>query len=118
MVNLPEEHRFERLRVEGKHLIDTIKMIAYRAETATVNILKEDWSLHEADEARSLMREIYRSSIDLIVDEQMQTLEVRLHNLANKSSDDAARKLFEELNASETKYPGTNLRLIYKWVSD
>ena len=33
---LPEQERFQRLRVAGKHLVDTIKMIAYRAETTAV----------------------------------------------------------------------------------
>ena len=32
---LPEEDQFEQLSQSGKHLIDTVKMIAYRAETAS-----------------------------------------------------------------------------------
>jgi hypothetical protein len=31
---LPEEDRFSRLRTERKHFVDTIKMIAYRAESS------------------------------------------------------------------------------------
>ena len=31
---LPEEERFKRLATPRKHLIDTIKMVAYRSETA------------------------------------------------------------------------------------
>ena len=39
--SLPEEERFTRLRTERKHFLDTIKMIAYRAETSLVSILRE-----------------------------------------------------------------------------
>ncbi len=38
---LPEEARFRQLSTQSKHLLDTIKMIAYRAETAMANSLRE-----------------------------------------------------------------------------
>ena len=34
MKDLPPDQQFTRLRSESKHFIDTLKMIAYRAETA------------------------------------------------------------------------------------
>jgi len=37
--------------------------------------------------------------------------------LANHSSSESIRYLCNELNATETIFPGTNLRLIYKLVS-
>jgi len=55
---------------------------------------------------------------DLIPDEADGTLTVRLHHLTNRASDEAARILAEHLNLTETVYPGTNLRLVYKLVSD
>ena len=55
---------------------------------------------------------------DLIPDEAAGTLTIRLHHLTNRASDEAARFLAENLNASETVYPDTNLRLVYKMVSD
>jgi len=39
--DLPEEEKFKTLKKKGKQFIDTIKMIAYRAETAMANILQE-----------------------------------------------------------------------------
>ncbi len=39
---------------------------------------------------------------------------VRLHHLANRCSDEAIRKLCDELNATETQFPRTNLRLVLK----
>ena len=38
---LPEEARFLQLSTRSKQLIDTVKMIAYRAETAMANSLRE-----------------------------------------------------------------------------
>jgi len=38
---------------QSKHFIDTIKMIAYRAETALANLLRE--TISRSDEVRSLL---------------------------------------------------------------
>ena len=38
--DLPEQDRFHRLRSEKKHFIDTIKLIAYRAETALAQLAR------------------------------------------------------------------------------
>ncbi len=112
---LPEDVRFQRLRTQSKHFIDTIKMIAYRAETAMAQVLRETMS--RPDDTRTLLRAIYNAEADLIPDQTAQTLTVRLHHLANPSADDAARHLCQELNATETIFPGTNLRLVYELVS-
>src|SRR6516164_1187940 len=39
--DLPDKDRFQRLRSEKKHFIDTIKLIAYRAETALAQLARE-----------------------------------------------------------------------------
>ncbi len=115
VANLPEEERFDRLSTQSKHLIDTIKMIAYRAETAMAHVLRERMTRH--DDARSLLRGIYSAEADLVPDQEQGTLTVRLHHLANRSADEAVRHLCDELNATETTYPGTDLRLVYDLVS-
>ncbi|MGR3316896.1 MAG: putative transposase [Candidatus Anammoxibacter sp.] len=112
---MPEEERFSQLGSKRKHFIDTIKMIAYRAETAMVTILRE--SLARTDDARSLLRDIFTLEADIIPDEKEQTLTIRLHHLTNRLSDKAALHLADYLNNTETIYPGTNMRLIYKLVS-
>jgi hypothetical protein len=112
---LPPEARFDRLSTQSKHLIDTIKMIAYRAETAMAQILRQNMTRH--DDARSLLRAIYNTEVDIVPDPQAKTLTIRLHPLANTSSDLAVRQLCAELNATETLFPGTELRLIYDLVS-
>jgi len=104
---LPENDQFEQLSTQSKHFIDTIKMIAYRAETAMANLLRE--TLTRPDEVRSLLRAIYSSEADLIPDHEQGTLTIRLHYLANRSYDVAIQTLCDELNTTKTKFPRTNL---------
>jgi hypothetical protein len=115
LAELPEKERFAQLAGGRKHLLDTIKMIAYRAETAMAALLRP--SMSRTEEARSLLREIFTTEADLLPDEKAGTLTVSLHHLANASSDHLAQELSQQLNASDTVFPGTNLRLIYKLVS-
>jgi hypothetical protein len=112
VTELPESDRFHQLRTQSKHLIDTIKMVAYRAETAMANVLRE--YLSHPDQARSLLQALYRTEADLLPDLETGTLTVRLHHLANASSDAAIQKLCEELNETETLFPRTHLRLVFK----
>jgi prepilin-type processing-associated H-X9-DG protein len=113
--DLPQDQRFKRLRTSSKHFIDTIKMVAYRAETAMAHVVRE--KMARSDDARSLLRAIYNADADLIPDEDNKTLTVRIHNSATHCADEILRHLCSELNLSETLYPGTNVRLIYELVS-
>lgn len=110
--DLPEPERFQRLVPERKHFLDTIKMIAYRAETAMVSVLRE--RLAREDDARALLRHIFRNEADLVPDLLAKTLTVRLHHLAQNAHDVAARHLCVHLNATQTIFPGTDLRLVYE----
>lgn len=112
---LPPDQRITRLATQSKHFIDTIKMVAYRAETAMVNVLRE--KMARQDDARALIRAIYDNEADIIPCEEDKTLTVRLHHLANRSLDEPVRHLCNELNSTETLFPGTELRLVYELVS-
>jgi hypothetical protein len=111
---LPEADRFDRLRADKKHFIDTIKLIAYRAETAMAQLARE--KLARLDDARALLRQLYRCAVDLIPDQANHTLTVRLHHLTTSAHDQVLAHLCTELNATETVFPGTDLRLIYQMV--
>ena len=87
-------------------------MIAYRAETAMANSLREH--LKRPDEARRLLRALYTTEADLLPDTEAGTLTVRLHHGANVATNQVIEKLCEELNATETVFPRTNLRLVLK----
>jgi hypothetical protein len=108
---LPADQKFQRLAPSRKNLTDTVKLVAYRAETALAMIVREGLS-HE-DEARALIRDLFRSDADLCPDPAAGVLTVRLHTLANPRSNRAVQGLLDHLNAAEFTYPGTNLRLHY-----
>jgi hypothetical protein len=61
--DLPEPDGFTRLRTERKYFLDTIKMIAYRAETSMASTVRE--TLKRSGDARALLRQIYRTEADL-----------------------------------------------------
>lgn len=111
MKELPKEEQFPRLRAQRKHLVDTIKLIAYRAETALLGTLRE--KLARRDDGRALVRELMRSTADLRPDAEQKTLTVCLHPLPSRLQDQAVRHLAEELTATETVFPGTDLRLVF-----
>jgi len=112
----PATGKLNRLlaRFGATNLVDTLKMIACRAETAMANSLREQGQLSRPGEARSLLRELYQTGADLLPDHEAGTLTVRLHHSANASTDAAIQKLCGELNETETLFPRTNLRLILK----
>ena len=112
---LPEEHRFKQLSTDSKHFVDTVKMVAYRAETAMVSMLREGPA--RSIDPRSLLRAIYQNEADLIPDDSTKTLTVRIHHIANESESAAIRLLCEQLNETETVFPGTEYQLIYEMGS-
>jgi hypothetical protein len=109
--DLPPEHRIHQLRGGRKHFIDTIKLIAYRSETALVQLARE--TLRRGDDARSFIRGLMQTTVNLRPDPAAGELVIELHGQANPIHDGVVAKLCEELNATETHYPGTNLRLKY-----
>jgi len=110
--SLPEQDRFTRLRTERKHFIDTIKMIAYRAESSMASLLREH--LARSDDARVLLRQIFETEADLTPDLTANTLTVRLHHLTQAAHDQAIEPLLADLNATRTVFPGTMLTLVFK----
>jgi hypothetical protein len=110
--DLPEQDRFHRLRAEKKHFIDTIKLIAYRAETALAQLARD--KIKRLEDSRSLIRQLFRTEVDLVPDQQNKTLTVRLHPLATQAHDEVIHYFCAELTATETVFPGTDLRLIYE----
>ena len=111
--SLPEEDRFTRLRTERKHFIDTLKMIAYRAESSMASLLAEHLA-RGSDDARALLRQIFQTEADLTPDLAAHTLTVSLHHLTQAAHDQAIEKLLADLNATQTVFPGTELTLVFK----
>jgi hypothetical protein len=111
---LPEAERYRQLRPESKHFIDTIKMIAYRAESALAGEMREH--LSREDDVRALLRRVFVTHANLRPDYEQKTLVVELHRLGSPLQDVAVARLCEELTATETHFPTTDLRLVYRQV--
>jgi transposase-like protein len=112
LASLPENERPRQLRPLGKMFTDTVKMIAYRAETTLVGLLRPH--LAKEEEARALIRELFVSSADLDPDEQNNTLTVRIHRMACPAHDKAIAALLANLSQTDFRHPETGMRLIYE----
>ena len=114
---LPEEERFQALNNRSKHFVDTLKIVAYRAETALAQILAETMHAHHRDEARGSAQQIMATEANLRPDPEAGTLTVEIDSLSTPRGNTALEHLCAELTETQTIYPGTKLRLIYKKVS-
>ena len=112
IAELPESEKFKSLAKDKKLIVDTVKMIAYRAETAMVGIIRKHMS--RRDDARALLRHVFNTEADIKPDYENNILEISIHHMTNKVSDKIIQKLCEQINKTETIYPDTNLKLIVK----
>ena len=95
---------------ERKRLHDAIKMGAWNAESALARAIGPHYARAE-DEAHSLLSEAFKAPADLeIVGDELQ---VRIDPLSAPRRSRAIGALCAELTATETLYPGTELRLVY-----
>ncbi|MGH9243075.1 MAG: putative transposase [Acidimicrobiales bacterium] len=96
-----------RLAPERKRIHDAVRMATYNA---LARLLTPHYARAD-DEARSLLREVFHTPADLeIIDNQ---LHVRLSPLSAPRRTRAIAALCQELTATKTIYPGTNLTLVY-----
>lgn len=109
--SLPEEQRPNELLPLGKMFCDTVKMIAYRAETAMVALLRRH--LKNEAEARALIRDLLVASADIEPDEVAKTLTIRIHHMANKMQDKAVAALLDDLTKQAFCHPETGAKMIY-----
>lgn len=112
--DLPEAQRPSQLLPLAKTLTDTVKMIAYRAETALVGLLRPHLS-NEA-EARALIRELFVSSAGLDPNDAAGTLTIRIHRMASPIHDRAIALLLADLTNAGFRHPETGHRFIYQLV--
>jgi hypothetical protein len=99
-----------RLEAERKRIMDAIRMATDNAESALARLIAPRYARAE-DEARTLLREISASPADLEIHDG--TLHVLVDALTAPRRSGALGGLCEDRTATETAYPGTDLRLIY-----
>ena len=111
---LEDKDKFHRLLPGRKRLVDTIRMIAYRSETAMAGLLTGP-AVNMSD-ARKLLQDLFVTNADILPDSENKILRVRIHNASTPAANRSLDALFEELNKAEIKYPGTDLRITYEHV--
>ena len=109
---LKEDDKFYRLLPGRKRLVDTVRMIAYRAETAMAGLLID--STVDLPAARVLLQELFVTEADIIPEPDAGLLRIRIHNASRPASNRALQRLLEQLNAAEVEYPGTKMRIYYE----
>ena len=110
---MPHEQQYNALKKESKLFLNTIKMIAYRAETALLNIIKPYYS-NSGEDGRMLLKQIFTSPANIEPDYASGKLYITLHALSTPRYNKALGQLCSELNDTQTEYPGTKLVLYYK----
>ena len=91
-------------------------MIVYRAETALMPPVARALG-QRSESARSALKALFSTDASLAPDPARGTLTVQFLRLADPAHDRALEPLFKQLNATRTIYPGTQLRLLYDWLS-
>jgi len=114
--DMPQAGRYNKLKTESKMLMNMIKMICYRAETAVAN-LAAPYLAKDADEKRKFIRQIIDSPVDMNPDYQQKTLTITLYSLSANRYNAALLELIILMNQTETIFPGTDLTLIFKMHS-
>ena len=112
--DLPEPEKFNRLLPGRKRLLDTVRMIAYRAETAMIPMLIGETL--DSPQARTVLQTLFASEADIHPDPARGQLIVRVHRASCPVADRHREKLFAILNETETHYPGTALQMVYELV--
>jgi len=113
IAEMQEEVRYNKLDIESKLFQNIIKMICYRAETSFSVLLAANYK-KKTNEMRSLAKSLINTKANITPDYKNDTLTVELYSLSTPRDNKAALEVCQTLNDSQTIFPGTNLKLIYK----
>ena len=114
--DIPEEFRYTKIAGECKLVMSIIKMICYRSETSFVNLIPNSYKKKNA-ERRAFAKNSMQLKGDVIPDYENNVLTVIIYTLSTPRENEALKEIIQILNDSETKFPGTNLTLLYKFAT-
>jgi len=109
---LKDDDKFHRLLPGRKRLMDTVRMIAYRAETAMASLLVGPTVDFAA--ARSLLQDLFAMEADILPDPANKFLRVRIHGASTPSANRSIDLLLKKLNETPVEYPGTDMHIRYE----
>ena len=64
-----------------------------------------------------LLKEMFSADADMIPDYQSKTLTIVLHSMSTPRANQAVAKLCLFLNETQTIYPYTELKMVYKTIA-
>jgi len=111
---LEEKDKFYRLIPGRKRLMDTIKMIAYRAETAMTGLLIDQTV--DSAAARRLLQDLFVTDADILPEPEKNLLRVRVHSASRPAANRSLAKLFDRLNEADIRYPGPEMKMTYELI--
>jgi len=97
-----------KLSTERKHLTNVLKLVGYQIESDLVNLVRPHYARAE-DEGRTLIQAVLQSTATLEPTER--ELRVTLSPFSSPHRSQAVAALCENLNTTETRFPGTDLRM-------
>jgi biotin operon repressor len=109
---LPEHQRFKKLPSSQRILMNTVGMIAYRAETIMTDLLRT--KTITTTNARSILQDLFATTADLVPDQDKKELQVHLHGASTPATNQAIALLLKEINQTETVFPGTELTMVFE----
>jgi hypothetical protein len=92
--------------------MDTVRMIAYRAETAMAGLLVGPTV--DLAAARSLLQDLFVTEADISPDPENKILHVRIHGASRPAANRSLAQLLAKLNEAQAQYPGTDMHLVYE----
>ena len=110
--DLDETERLDALPSRQRLFLDVIRMVAYRAETRMM--LPVIQAQGKKPHSRKLLRSLLTADADILPDPDNGILRVHILGLANDACDRWIDALLCELNATETVFPGTGMRMVYE----
>ena len=113
---MEQDQKFNKLKQESKKFKNAILMLAYRAETALYNLLPEFYKGAKKD-GRAILREIFSSEADMLPNLKNNTLTITLHSMSTPRANKVVEKMCDLLNQTQTIYPCTNLKMVFKSVA-
>jgi Helix-turn-helix domain len=97
-----------KLSTERKHLTNVLKLVSYQIESDLVSLLRPHYARTD-DEGRTLIQTALRGAATLQPSETELRITLRPLSAAHRTKAIAA--LCDALNRSETRFPGTRLRM-------
>ncbi len=112
---LPTEQQFQKLKSPRRTLMNTIGMICYRAETTMATLMMEEGRTFT--DARAVLQALFTTTADLEPDERNSSLNIYLHTASTPAVNRWLVKLFEQLNQTETIFPGTSMKMVFHSIA-